>query len=130
MIGNRSSAFEVYRKPTVSRNSQSPHDAPNNINHNNVNNNINNNTNINTIPCTNTMDYEKRVIAISDNLRLVRIKPGETMSDVLKHLKEQNHLLLRLCNDLSEELLGVQYKREELRMKIETASGQQQISNL
>lgn len=70
------------------------------------------------------MDYEKRVIAISDNLRLVKIKPGETMVDVLKHLKEQNHLLLRLCNDLSEELLSVQYKREELRLKIETNNGQ------
>lgn len=78
---------------------------------------------------TSQMDYEKRVIAISDNLRLVRIKPGETMADVLKHLKEQNHLLLRLCNDLSEELLGVQYKREELRLKIEASNNGQNANN-
>lgn len=113
LIGNRSSAFEVYRKPnqtttSSSRNSQSPHEVAAAFN-----------------GAPHQMEYEKRVIAISDNLRLVRIKPGETMADVLKHLKEQNHLLLRLCNDLSEELLGVQYKREELRLKIESSNNGQ-----
>lgn len=39
--------------------------------------------------------------------------------DVLKHLKEQNLLLLRICNDLSEELLQIQQKREDIRIKIE-----------
>ncbi|XP_063702281.1 ralBP1-associated Eps domain-containing protein 1 [Culicoides brevitarsis] len=114
LIGNRSSAFEVYRKPnhtSSSRNSQSPHEVAMVTAAAAVNGNT-----------MSQMEYEKRVIAISDNLRLVRIKPGETMVDVLKHLKEQNHLLLRLCNDLSEELLGVQYKREELRLKIENAA--------
>uniref|UniRef100_A0A336K1W6 CSON009969 protein n=1 Tax=Culicoides sonorensis TaxID=179676 RepID=A0A336K1W6_CULSO len=118
LIGNRSSAFEVYKKPnptSSSRNSQSPHEVAMATAAGALNGN--------------QMDYEKRVIAISDNLRLVRIKPGETMVDVLKHLKEQNHLLLRLCNDLSEELLGVQYKREEIRLKLENMSNGQIMNN-
>lgn len=109
LIGNRTSAFEVYRKPTTSRNSQSPATAEI-IQNNSVGNSIER--------------YEKRVIAISDNLRLIRIQPGETMSDVLKHLKEQNHLLLKLCTDLSDELRDVQTRKEDLRIKLETAINQ------
>ena len=116
-IGTRTSAFEVYRRQpsatTVSgtshRNSQSPNEVPSS------------HTSLPTpsstsVPTTTSLDYEKRLIAISDNLRLVRIRPGETMHDVLKHLKEQNHLLLKLCNDLSEELLEVQAKKENMRL--------------
>jgi hypothetical protein len=66
-----------------------------------------------------TQEYEKRVTAISDNLRAVRFKKDQNLQDVLKHLKEQNLLLLRLCNDLSEELSSVQKKREEVKLKLE-----------
>lgn len=92
----RSSAFEVYRKP-----SRSP-------------------------PATQAVqneakiqEYEKQVQAISENLKQVKFPRGEQSSqDVLKYLKEQNSLLIRLCNDLSEELVGVQRKKEDIRGKI------------
>lgn len=107
-IGTRTSAFEVYRRQpsfNLTCNSQSPNDAVLPLSTSLVPNN--------------TLDYEKRVILISDNLRLIRIRPGETMNDVLKHLKEQNHLLLKLCNDLSEELLNVQTKKENIRLHLD-----------
>lgn len=112
-IGTRTSAFEVYRRQPpssagVTQHSQSPNDCP---------------LPLPTSSVANTaIDYEKRVIAITDNLRLVRIRPGETMSDVLKHLKEQNHLLLKLCNDLSEELLEVQAKKENMRLRLDATA--------
>lgn len=98
----RTSAFEVYRKPSKSRNSQSPPAPP--------------------LPeQSKAQDYEKQVLAISDSLRQVRFKNASDQSahEVLKHLKDQNALLIRLCKDLSDELLIVQRKKEEIRSKID-----------
>lgn len=105
------SAFEVYRKPPPqhpSRGSQSPpHPPPPLVASRSVE--------------SSSLDYEKRISALSDNLRQVRFKNTEVANgpDVLKHLKEQNLLLLRICGDLSEELLQIQQKREDIRIKIE-----------
>lgn len=109
------SAFEVYRKPQQAhhqqhlRGSQSPPHPP-------------------PPPLvasrsveSSSHEYEKRISMLSDNLRQVRFKSSEIANgpDVLKHLKEQNLLLLRICSDLSEELLQIQQKREDIRIKIE-----------
>lgn len=102
---NRTSAFEVYRKPILSRNSQSQ--SPE------IQSNIRS---------TNTIEYEKRVTAISENLRQVKFKNEQNIYDVLKHLKEQNQLLLRLCNDLNDELLNVQQKKGEIKIKLDEYS--------
>ncbi|XP_067625148.1 ralBP1-associated Eps domain-containing protein 1 [Eurosta solidaginis] len=67
----------------------------------------------------NADQYEKRVNAISETLKHVSFKQDNNMGDVLRHLREQNNLLLRLCNDLSDELLSVQTRKEELRLKME-----------
>lgn len=107
------SAFEVYRKPqqqSHSRGSQSPPSQapqPPLVASRSVE--------------SSSLDYEKRISALSDNLRQVRFKNAEVANgpDVLKHLKEQNLLLLRICGDLSEELLQIQQKREDIRIKIE-----------
>lgn len=98
----RPSAFEVYRKPSSkSRNSQSPPQVP-------------------QIESKSSVEYEKQVLAISDSLRQVRFKNSEhNAHDVLKHLKDQNVLLMRLCKDLSEELMSVQRKKEEFKTKID-----------
>lgn len=66
-------------------------------------------------------EYEKQVLAISDSLRQVRFRNASDQSahDVLKHLKDQNVLLIRLCKDLSDELMHVQRKKEEVRSKME-----------
>ena len=98
----RSSAFEVYRKPSKSRNSQSPPPP---------------------IPePSKTQEYEKQVLAISDSLRQVRFRNASDQSahEVLKYLKEQNALLMRLCKDLSDELTVVQRKKEEIRSKVDS----------
>ncbi|XP_062545452.1 ralBP1-associated Eps domain-containing protein 1 isoform X2 [Armigeres subalbatus] len=104
------SAFEVYRKPqqqSHSRGSESPPQPPPLVASRSVE--------------SSSLDYEKRISALSDNLRQVRFKNSEVTNgpDVLKHLKEQNLLLLRICSDLSEELLQIQQKREDIRIKIE-----------
>lgn len=101
----RSSAFEVYRKPSKSRNSQSPPGPAAAI--------PNDQSKI--------QEYEKQVLAISDSLRQVRFRNESDQSahDVLKHLKDQNVLLIRLCKDLSDELTSVQRKKEEIRNKLE-----------
>lgn len=44
---------------------------------------------------------------------------SKNLNDVMCHLKEQNLLLITLCNDLSEELLTVKQKKVELKAKIE-----------
>ncbi|XP_037958525.1 ralBP1-associated Eps domain-containing protein 1 isoform X2 [Teleopsis dalmanni] len=75
---------------------------------------------ITTLP--NADQYEKRVNAISETLRHVSFKPDNNMGDILRHLREQNNLLLRLCNDLSDELLSVQTRKEEMRLKLEAAT--------
>lgn len=100
----RTSAFEVYRKPSSkSRNSQSPPAAP-----------------APQIESTKTAEYEKQVHAISDTLRQVRFKNSDQNAhDILKNLKDQNILLMRLCKDLNEELMTVQRKKEEFRGKLD-----------
>lgn len=105
----RTSAFEVYRKPSKSRNSQSPPPP------------------IQTLrDQAKVQEYEKQVLAISDSLRQVRFRNtgDQGPQDVLKHLKDQNALLMRLCKDLSDELMTVQRKKEEARNKADP-SGQQ-----
>lgn len=44
---------------------------------------------------------------------------SKNLSDVMCHLKEQNHLLNSMCSDLSDELLTVQQKKAELLAKID-----------
>uniref|UniRef100_A0A182T7X1 Uncharacterized protein n=1 Tax=Anopheles maculatus TaxID=74869 RepID=A0A182T7X1_9DIPT len=117
----RNSAFEVYRKPhtdgrLAARGSQSPphhqQQPPPPL------------VTSRSVESSGVVagDYDKRISALSDSLRQVRFKandPPPVMPDVLKQLKEQNLLLLRICNDLSEELLHIQQKREDIRIKIE-----------
>lgn len=102
LIGNsngaqRTSAFEVYRKPSKSPPNQAQNEAK-------------------------IQEYEKQVQAISENLKQVKFPRGtnteQSSQDLLKYLKEQNSLLIRLCNDLSEELVGVTRKKEDIRGKI------------
>lgn len=103
----RSSAFEVYRKPSKSRNSQSPPGTSASA--------------AAQSDQVKVQEYEKQVLAISDSLRQVRFRNASDQSaqDVLKHLKDQNVLLIRLCKDLSEELLAVQRKKEEVRGRLD-----------
>jgi RalBP1-associated Eps domain-containing protein len=103
----RTSAFEVYRKPSSkSRNSQSPPQPPS--------------ATEKIESSSKSAEYEKQVLAISDSLRQVRFKNSEQNShEVLKHLKDQNVLLMRLCKDLSEELMSVQRKKEEFKVKFD-----------
>ncbi|XP_050087506.1 uncharacterized protein LOC126572326 [Anopheles aquasalis] len=118
----RQSAFEVYRKPLSSqRSSQSPpqQQQPPLVTSRSVECSGGATAQPNSLGAT---DYDKRISALSDSLRQVRFKsadPPPVMPDVLKQLKEQNLLLLRICNDLSEELLHIQQKREDIRIKIE-----------
>lgn len=69
-----------------------------------------------------SVDYEKKVSAINETLRNLSFRHNKNISEILKHLREQNSLLLRLCHDLSEELLTVQHRKEEIRSKLESAS--------
>lgn len=58
--------------------------------------------------------------AINDSLRYVSFKQSDrSASDVMRHLREQNELLLRLCSDLTDELAAVHRKKEELKQKID-----------
>jgi RalBP1-associated Eps domain-containing protein len=96
----RTSAFEVYRKPSRSPPSTSAQNE------------------------AKIQEYEKQVLAISENLKQVKfprssgVDQSSSSQDLLKYLKEQNSLLIRLCNDLSDELMGVQKKKEEIRGKV------------
>ncbi|XP_037024627.1 ralBP1-associated Eps domain-containing protein 1 isoform X2 [Bradysia coprophila] len=96
----RSSAFEVYRKPTP-REVNSPEASSTRPN----------------------IDYEKRVSAISETLRQVSLKQDRQLNDVVQQLKEQNSLLLKLCSDLSDELLTVRRQKEEIKQKLDTVGG-------
>lgn len=129
----RVSAFEVYRKPNTPRSSQSP------IPGIQMNNRIQQSQLlpptsksvgaiggsvttqhlqlVNALP--NSDLYEKRINAISETLKHVSFRQDNSMGNVLRHLREQNNMLLRLCNDLSDELLSVQARKEELRVKME-----------
>ncbi|XP_023175270.2 ralBP1-associated Eps domain-containing protein 1 [Drosophila hydei] len=65
--------------------------------------------------------FEKRVTAITDSLRHVSFKQNQTSTtELLQRLREQNSSLLHLCNDLSDELLSVQTRKEEMRLKLES----------
>uniref|UniRef100_A0A182IK62 EF-hand domain-containing protein n=1 Tax=Anopheles atroparvus TaxID=41427 RepID=A0A182IK62_ANOAO len=116
----RNSAFEVYRKPqSNARGSQSPLQAqqPPLL----TSRSVESSSAVGATAAT-ALDYDKRISALSDSLRQVRFKsndPPPVMPDVLKQLKEQNLILLRICSDLSEELLHIQQKREDIRIKIE-----------
>lgn len=97
----RSSAFEVYRKPTP-RESISPADA------------------LATIKGTGD-----RASNATEQLRSSLYKnDSKNLNDVMRHLKEQNMLLITICSDLSEELLTVQQKKEEIKSKMENDGGQ------
>ncbi|SPP79469.1 ralBP1-associated Eps domain-containing protein 2 isoform X3 [Drosophila guanche] len=108
----RVSAFEVYRKPQTPRNSQSPPQqppppAP---------------ALVSQLPSAE--NFEKRVTAISDSLRHVSFKQNQTSTtELLQRLREQNSSLLHLCNDLSDELLSVQTRKEEIRARLESMNG-------
>ncbi|XP_016941383.3 ralBP1-associated Eps domain-containing protein 1 isoform X2 [Drosophila suzukii] len=112
----RVSAFEVYRKPQTPRGSQSPPQqppppAPA----------VGLATQSGQLPSAES--FEKRVTAISDSLRHVTFKQGQAnTTEVLQRLREQNNSLLHLCNDLSDELLSVQTRKEEMRLKLEGLS--------
>ncbi|XP_004526690.1 ralBP1-associated Eps domain-containing protein 1 isoform X3 [Ceratitis capitata] len=130
----RVSAFEVYRKPNTPRNSESPNPI---IQKSYTAQPIQPTPPI-SIPfgaagaaaiaqqyplataLPNADTYEKRVNAITETLKHVSFKHENNMTDVLRHLREQNNILLRLCNDLSDELLSVQTRKEELRLKMDT----------
>lgn len=88
----RSSAFEVYRKPTP-RESTSPIDAK-------------------------AMDrsFHEQTGRVNDFFRT----DSKNLNDVMCHLKEQNQLLISMCNDLSDELLTVQQKKVELKSRIDS----------
>ncbi|KAH8391374.1 hypothetical protein KR200_004597 [Drosophila serrata] len=109
----RVSAFEVYRKPQTPRGSQSPPQqppppAPG----------LATTAQVGLLPSAES--FEKRVSAISDSLRHVSFKQGQAnTTEVLQRLREQNNSLLHLCNDLSDELLSVQTRKEEMRLKLE-----------
>lgn len=96
----RSSAFEVYRKPTP-RDINSPETSTTRPN----------------------INYEKRVSAISETLRQVSLKQDKQLSDVVQQLKEQNGLLLKLCSDLNDELITVKRQKEEIKHKLESVGG-------
>lgn len=115
----RSSAFEVYRKPTVNQGGLYCYET---------NSKIRNFSTIATSPepyqhvsvSHNTLDFEKRVSAINESLRYVSYKQSErNVSEVMLHLREQNQLLLRICSDLTDELAIVHRKREELKVQLE-----------
>lgn len=100
--GQRSSAFEVYKKPQKS--------SPTSLATNTQND-------------AKIQEYEKQVLVISENLKQVKFLRGSQNSEqspqeLLRYLKEQNSLLMRLCNDLSDELIGVQKKKEEIKGKL------------
>ncbi|KAH8276395.1 hypothetical protein KR018_000284 [Drosophila ironensis] len=101
----RVSAFEVYRKPQ-SPPQLPPPPAPG--------------TAASAVHLPSAESFEKRVTAISDSLRHVSFKQGQSSTTELLHkLREQNNSLLNLCNDLSDELLSVQTRKEEMRLKLE-----------
>ncbi|XP_055850840.1 ralBP1-associated Eps domain-containing protein 1 isoform X2 [Episyrphus balteatus] len=102
----RVSAFEVYRKPNTPRNSQSPDFSQHNIT---------------PLPPPSLAAVSNTSVVDSDSLRHVSFKhDNKNMPDVLRHLREQNSLLLRICSDLSDELLGVTRRKEEMRIRVET----------
>lgn len=76
-----------------------------------------------------SVDYEKKVTAINETLRNLSFRHNKNISEILKHLREQNSLLLRLCHDLSEELVTVQHRKEEIRSKLESTSASASLTS-
>lgn len=132
---NNHSAFEVYRKP----NSISP----------NVNT-----TTVHVLQCgafgsaaaiamtTNEPSIELSVKSKIQTVNQLR-PPGEMLSkqdinknetDLLHYLREQNNLLLSLCNDLNNELLTIQTQKKEIRLRIDalemTISGDAEMQSM
>lgn len=134
----RSSAFEVYRKPP-------PVDISNNAEHciaatdtSSITAAAANHQRLSTAAGTaaaaqataSVGEYERRVAAITDSLRHVSFKQSErNVADVVHHLREQNHLLMQLCSDLTEELASVHRKKEELRVRYEGNSSNATTTN-
>lgn len=87
----RSSAFEVYRKPTP-RESASPPES--------------------FVITKSSVEPHSRHVSLHKT-------DSKNLNDVMCHLKEQNQSLITICNDLSEELLTVQQKKVELLTRIE-----------
>ncbi|KAL5281043.1 REPS1 family protein [Megaselia abdita] len=121
------SAFEVYKKPTITpRSSQSPVELRNTTLPAAVAS-----TSSSSLPQSQppSVDYEKKVSAINESLKNLSVRGNKNISEILKHLREQNALLLRLCHDLSEELVTVQTKKEEIRMKLESTSASASLTS-
>lgn len=111
----RVSAFEVYRKP------QTPAPATGGTAGTGTGTGSATSSVASQLP--NADSFEKRVTAISDSLRHVSFKQNSTSTtELLQRLREQNNSLLHLCNDLSDELLSVQTRKEEMRLKLERYS--------
>ncbi|EDW86777.2 uncharacterized protein Dwil_GK23672, isoform B [Drosophila willistoni] len=115
----RVSAFEVYRKPCQTpRSSQSPPQqppppAPTSASAASI---------VASSQLPSAEQFEKRVTAITDSLRHVSFKQNQaSTTELLQRLREQNNSLLHLCNDLSDELLSVQTRKEEMRLKLESS---------
>lgn len=134
----RVSAFEVYRKPYTPGNSQSPASFPTHATISGVPSKDQSptllcsaaTTAVTTPSLQNCEQYEKSVNMISERLRHVSFKDERSdVAEVLLHLREQNSLLLRLCHDLSAELLTVQTCKEEIRLKLEENASATMISN-
>lgn len=89
----RSSAFEVYRKPTP-RDSTSPPDSFTKTGDRSLN------------------EPHSRPLGLYKN-------DSKNLNDVMCHLKDQNQILNTICSDLSDELLTLQQKKAELLAKIE-----------
>lgn len=64
-----------------------------------------------------------------DSLRYVSYVQEKGLGDVMRHLKEQNHLLMTLCNDLSDELVTVQHKKKEIKAKIDNQAPANNINS-
>lgn len=107
------SAFEVYRKPMMQQLSET---LPPIIQGQNCNSSA---TDINQSSSSmSNAACNKRIAAISEMLRQTSFNHGKDISDVLRNLKQHNVLLLHLCKNLSEELLVIQQRKEEIRNKI------------
>lgn len=94
-VSQRSSAFEVYRKPNY-RESISPPD-----------------------PLATAILAKDSGPTTNDRLRYLSYMQEKGLGDVMRHLKEQNCLLMTLCNDLSDELVTVQHKKKEIKARID-----------
>ncbi|KAH8378344.1 hypothetical protein KR093_010798 [Drosophila rubida] len=118
----RISAFEVYRKPQTPAPSTSTTAASTSASASI--------TSTVAAQLPNAEIFDKRVSAISDSLRHVSFKQNQTSTtELLQRLREQNNSLLHLCNDLSDELLSVQTRKEEMRLKLESLAAAGGVAN-